>query len=107
MRAGQMWADSDCGELGLGFIPGKNHAPPSPSPWEPPRWAQPTASPAVLSRASQLFRPFGRANWLFRWETDRDGGGLRDISGRQGVRKLQQGALRSNSAGGIRPGIWC
>ena len=55
MRAGQMWAYSDCRELGLGFIPGKNHAPPSPSPWEPPRWAEPTASLAVLSRASRLF----------------------------------------------------
>ena len=60
-----MWAYSDCSELGLGFIPGKNHAPPSPSPWEPPRWAEPIVSPAVLSRASQLFRPFGRANWQF------------------------------------------
>jgi len=52
-RAGQMWADSDCGGLDLGFIPGKNHAPPSPSPWEPPRCAEPTVSPAVLSRARQ------------------------------------------------------
>jgi len=48
-----MWAYSDCGELDLGFIPGKNHAPPSPSPWEPPRWAEPIATPALLSRASR------------------------------------------------------
>jgi len=64
-----MWAYSDCRELDLGFIPGKNHAPPSPSPWEPPRWEEATPGPAVLSRASPLFGPSGRANWLFRWET--------------------------------------
>ena len=29
-RAGQMWANSDCDEFDLGFIPGKNHAPPLP-----------------------------------------------------------------------------
>jgi hypothetical protein len=79
-----MWAYSDCGELDLGFIPGKNHAPPSSSPWEPPRWAEPTPSPAVLSRASRLFRPFGRANWLFRWECDQDGKGLTGHQGKAG-----------------------
>ena len=30
---------------------------------------EPTASPAVLSRASRLFGPSGRATWLFRWKT--------------------------------------
>jgi len=67
---------SDCGELDLGIIPGKKHAPPSPSPWEPPRWAEPTAIPAVLSSASRLFRLFGRPDWLFQRETDPDGRGL-------------------------------
>jgi len=71
-----MWADSDCGELDLGIIPGKKHAPPSPSPWEPPRWAQPTPSPAVLSIASRLFRPFGRSTSEFLWEPDQDGSRL-------------------------------
>jgi len=57
-----MWANSDCGYLNLGFIPGKNHAPPSPFPWEPPRWAEPTASLPVLSRASRqgAYEPPGK-----------------------------------------------
>jgi hypothetical protein len=56
-----MWACFEYRELDLGFIPGKNHVPPSRSPWEPPRWAQPTASAGVLSRTSRLFHSFVRA----------------------------------------------
>jgi len=79
-----MWADSDCGELDLGLIPGKNHAPPSPSPWEPPRWAEPIASPAFLSRASRHYRPFGRATSQFLWEPDQDRSGLTRHRGKAG-----------------------
>ena len=104
-----MWAYSDYGELDLGLIPGKNHAPPSPSPWEPPRWAEPTASPAVLSRATLLCssgRSDGPTGSLDGRPTG-TAGSLRGIGGRQGVRELQQMGLRSKPAGWFCPGIWC
>ncbi len=57
-----MCADSDRGELDLGFIPGTDHGIPRRYPWEPPRWAEPIASPRVLSRLEGLSGFVGRAN---------------------------------------------
>lgn len=37
---------------------------PCPSPWEPPRWAEPIAPPSVLSRPAGFCRLVGRANRL-------------------------------------------
>jgi len=79
-----MWAYSDCGELELGFIPASDHGLPLPLSLVTTKGGGAYRKPRSPVKSQSALRPFGRANWLFRWETDQDGRGLTRHRGNPG-----------------------
>jgi hypothetical protein len=67
--------------------------PPCPSPWEPPRWAEPIATPRVLSRPEGVSGFVGRANWLCRCDTGQDTRELAQRRGKAGRRPPARGPI--------------
>ena len=95
-----MWAYSDCGELDLGFIPGKNHAPPLPFSLGTAEVGGAYRKPGSSVKSQSALLCVGKASSLLRWETDEDGSGLKRHRGK--ARRPQPAIEGREFAVGVR-----